>query len=195
MRAAARAVLAASLLAAAAPAAALEGNVNVFAGQKWFADTDWEPIETQPEFGLQLAFGQLRAPIHFAVDVFYAHDDATVDQPGVGTTKVEGGTTEYAVGVRKVFRRQASVHPHLGGGASLVAGDVTTESPAGRVQVDDSEFGFWVDGGVTWRLGAHLNLGVEVRYSRVKLEFGDVFLENQVPAGGFHAGALVGFGW
>jgi len=36
---------------------------------------------------------------------------------------------------------------------------------------------------------------VEVRYSRVKLEFGDVFLENQVPAGGFHAGALVGFGW
>ena len=195
MRTAARAVLAASLLAAAVPAAALEGNVNVFAGQKWFSDTDWHPIEKQPAVGIQLAFGQLRSPIHFAVDVFYAHDDATVDQAGVGTTKVEGGSTEYAIGVRKVFRRQARTHPHLGGGASLLAADITVESPAGREQADDSDFGYWIDGGVTWRLGAHFNLGVEVRYSRVQLEFGDVFLADKVPGGGFHAGALVGFGW
>ncbi|HJQ98022.1 MAG TPA: hypothetical protein VJ826_06875 [Candidatus Polarisedimenticolaceae bacterium] len=190
MRNAARAVLAASLLAAAVPAAALEGNVNVFAGQKWFSDAEWQPIETQPELGIQLAFGQLRAPIHFAVDVFHSQDESTIAE-----TRVEGSTTEYALGVRKVFRRQATMHPHLGGGASLVAGDVTAESPAARFQADDSDFGFWIDGGITWRLGGHLNLGLEVRYSRVKLEFGNIFAEDKVPGGGFHAGALVGFGW
>src|SRR5262245_10880498 len=53
------------------------GSVNVFAGQKWYSEDEWRPIETQPEIGVQLHFGQLRAPIYFAVDVFYAHDDTT----------------------------------------------------------------------------------------------------------------------
>jgi hypothetical protein len=191
MRAGGRALLiGAFLLAAAGPASALEGNAHVFVGQKWFSDNEWSPIETQPEFGIQVAFGQLRAPIYFAVDVFHAHDEKTVD-----ATRFAGGTTEYAIGVRKVFRRQASVHPHIGAGASLVAGDLSSESTAGRVAADDSDFGLWIDGGVTWRLGSHFSLGLEARYSRVKLEFGDIFQEDKVPGGGFHAGALVGLGW
>jgi hypothetical protein len=191
MRRGGRALLfGALLLAAAGPAAALEGNAHLFGGQKWFSDNEWSPVETQPELGIQVAFGQLRAPIYFAVDVFYAHDEKTVD--GVRT---EGGTTEYAIGVRKVFRRQAVMHPHLGAGASLVAGDLSSESTGGRVAADDSDFGLWIDGGVTWRLGSHFSLGLEARYSRVKLEFGDIFLEDKVPGGGFHAGALVGVGW
>jgi len=79
--------------------------------------------------------------------------------------------------------------------ANGYAGDLTVTTPSERTQADDSDFGFWIDGGVTWRLGGHLNLGVEVRYSRVKLEFGDITQEKKVPGGGFHAGALVGFGW
>jgi len=195
MRTALRALLLAAAFTAAGSAAALEGSANVFVGQKWFSETEWQPIETQPEIGVQLEFGQLRAPIYFAVDVFYAHDDATTTDPGGGETRVEGGSTEYGVGVRKVFRREAMMHPHLGAGASLVAGDLTVTTPSERTQADDSDFGFWIDGGVTWRLGGHLNHGVEVRYSRVKLEFGDITQEKKVPGGGFHAGALVGFGW
>jgi len=183
-------LIVAFLVAASGSASALEGNAHLFAGQKWFSDDEWTPIETQPELGIQVAFGQLRAPIYFAVDVFHAHDEKTEDG-----TRTEGGTTEYAIGVRKVFRRQARMHPHLGAGASLVAGDLTSESAAGRVEADDSDFGLWIDGGVTWRLGSHFSIGVEARYSRVKLEFGDIFAEDKVPGGGFHAGALVGVGW
>jgi len=147
MRTALRALLLAAAFTAAGSAAALEGSANVFVGQKWFSETEWQPIETQPEIGVQLEFGQLRAPIYFAVDVFYAHDDATTTDPGGGETRVEGGSTEYGVGVRKVFRREAMMHPHLGAGASLVAGDLTVTTPSERTQADDSDFGFWIDGG------------------------------------------------
>jgi opacity protein-like surface antigen len=197
MSRASRALLSLLLAAASAPAAvAFEGNVNLFAGQKWFADSDWEPIEEQPALGVLFAFGQLRAPIHFAIDVFKSSEEATFDTPGVGTTRVEGGTVECSIGVRKVFRRQSIAHPHLGAGATLISADLEIEDPAaGRTDVDDSAFGFWIDGGITWRLASHLNLGIEVRYSRAELELGDIFLEEKVAGGGFHAGALIGFGW
>jgi opacity protein-like surface antigen len=143
---------------------------------------------------VQVAFGQLRAPIYFAIDAFYAHQEETVEAPS-GTTRIEGGTMEYAIGVRKVFRRQGVTHPHLGAGAAIISANIETSGPSGNDQDDDTGFGYWIDGGITWRLASHLNLGVEVRYSRVKLEFGDIFLEDKVPGGGFHAGALVGFGW
>jgi hypothetical protein len=152
-------VLAASLLAAAVPAAALEGNVNVFAGRSGSRTPTGIRSRSSRPLGIQLAFGQLRSPIHFAVDVFYAHDDATVDQAGVGTTKVEGGSTEYAIGVRKVFRRQARSTPTSGAAPRFSRRIITVESPAGRAAADDSDFGYWIDGGVTWRLGAHFNLG------------------------------------
>jgi hypothetical protein len=34
-----------------------------------------------------------------------------------------------------------------------------------------------------------------VRYTRYEFEFGTIFLENELKGGGFHAGALIGYGW
>jgi opacity protein-like surface antigen len=170
--------------------------VNVFAGQKWLNKSDWEPIEKQPELGILFAFGETRAPIHFAIDVFHATDKTTTDVTGVGAVDVEGTTTEYSLGVRKFFRRHAITHPHLGGGATVASGELRLEnSGLGRIESDDSAFGLWIDGGITWRLAKHLNLGVEVRYTRYEFEFGTIFLENELKGGGFHAGALIGYGW
>ena len=192
-----RLVLAALVAALATGAFAGEGNVNLFVGQKWLDEEDWEPIEAQPELGVQLAFGPRRAPIYFALDLFYAKDDATIaDVPGLGDADVEGKTIEYCLGVRKVFRRQAVMRPHLGAGALLASGEIVVEAaPVGSSRVSDTNFGLWIEGGITWRLASHLNLGLELRYSRYKLEFGTIFLENELESGGYHAGALIGYAW
>ena len=197
MRSAGRALFAAAVLAAAVPwTAAFEGNVNVFVGQKWLNKSDWEPIEKQPELGIFFAFGETRAPIHFAIDVLHSTDEETTDVTGIGAVDVEGTTTEYSLGVRKVFRRHAITRPHLGGGATVASGELRLESSGlGRIEADDTAFGLWIDGGITWRLAKHLNLGIEVRYTRYELEFGTIFLENELKGGGFHAGALIGYGW
>ena len=197
MRSLARAAVLLVVLAAGAPgASAFEGNVNVFVGQKWLEKGDWEPIETQGELGVLLAFGETRSPIHFALDILHSEDDAMTEVEGLGAAEFQGKTTEYGVGIRKVFRRFAITHPHIGAGATFAVGEFDVVFPGlGRSQVDDTAFGWWVDGGITWRLASHFNLGVEVRYSRYALEFGNIFLANRVEGGGFHAGALVGYGW
>ena len=189
-------VLGAVLAAGATSASAFEGNVNLFLGQKWFEGADWEPIDTQREPGLLFAFGETRSPIHFALDILHSDDDATADVAGFGPVDFAGDTTEYCIGVRKVFRRFAITHPHLGAGATLATGDFEMVFPGvGRSEVDDTAFGWWIDGGVTWRLASHLNLGLEVRYSRFTFEFGNIFLADEVPGGGFHGGVLIGYGW
>ena len=55
---------------------------------------------------------------------------------------------------------------------------------------DDDGTGFWVDGGVFWRLGRRFNAGFEARVSRGEISLFDTDLE----AGGEHIGFVLGFG-
>jgi hypothetical protein len=63
------------------------------------------------------------------------------------------------------------------------------------VKNSDRGYGAWVDGGVTWRLASHLNLGFEVRYSVVSVYLGEGAAVRDVIAGGIHVGLLIGYGW
>ena len=88
MRRLALALAALALAATAAlPAhAAFEGNVNLFVGKKWLSESDWAPIDKQQEFGVLLAFAELRAPIHFAIDIVSSSDSDTFTNPTLGNT-------------------------------------------------------------------------------------------------------------
>jgi hypothetical protein len=168
-----------------------EGNLNVFAGRNWMSTGDWAPLDQPSELGLMLAFGEERAAVHFALEVFHSRDEVPGGTP-VYDALLKASTTEF--GIRKVWMGHAT-HPHLGAGADVVEAQQDRNGTSGPVSYNDRGYGVWVDGGVTWRLAGHLNLGIEARYSLVRVDLGTFSVPRDTSAGGIHLGALIGYGW
>jgi hypothetical protein len=169
------------------------GNLNLFVGEKWLDNGDWTPADEQRQFGIMLAFGEERAPVHFSLDAYLSSVDVADANPAVDTI-VSGSSTEFDIGIRKVWGEKAT-HPHVGAGACVVDVREERNGPTGLVKNSDRGYGAWVDGGVTWRLASHLNLGFEVRYSVVSVYLGEGAAVRDVIAGGIHVGLLIGYGW
>lgn len=169
------------------------GNLNVFVGQKWMTQSEWEPVAEQPELGLMLAFGEERISIHFAIDAYYSRQEADNPNPAVDT-RVKGTSGELTIGVRKVWDL-GTTRPYLGGGASIVTVREDFDGPSGPVSHDGRGYGGYFQAGVFWRIAGHLNLGLEARYSKTDADVGGTFSVHDVEAGGFHAGLLIGYGW
>lgn len=187
------AVAAVLALGAGRAEARYHGDLNLFVGQKWLTQSDWDPVAEQPELGLMLAFGDERISIHFALDAYYAKDEVDNPNPAVDA-RVKGTSGELSIGVRKLWDLGAT-RPYLGGGASIVTVREDFDGPSGPFTKDDRGYGGYFQAGVFWRLAGHLNLGIEARYCKVDVELGDPFLPQNVDAGGFHAGLLIGYGW
>jgi hypothetical protein len=169
------------------------GDLNLFVGELWLYSSDWSPVDEQPELGLMLNFGEERAPIHFAIDLFASSKTASTTDP-VASPIVKGASHEIAVGVRKVWAEHAT-RPHLGAGATAIAVSEDRNGPFGVENNEDRAYGAWVDLGVSWRLATHLNLGLETRYSWAPATVGAGANARDVNVGGIHLGLLVGFGW
>jgi len=169
------------------------GDLNLFVGQLWLQSSDWSPVDEQPELGLMLNFGEERAPIHFAVDLFASSKKVSNTAP-TGNGRVKGASHEIAVGVRKVWAEHAT-RPHLGAGAVAIAVSEELEGPFGAGTNEDRAYGAWVDLGVSWRLATHLNLGLEARYSYALATVGSGSSARDVDVGGVHLGLLIGYGW
>lgn len=194
-----RLVLLASFLACAsvAPRYALaryEGNVNLFLGEKIMSKGDWEPVDQQPEIGVAFAFGIERAPVHLAIDLFASKKSSTVDVPGLGSADVSARTREFSLGIRKVWK-PGHFRPFLGAGGCIVNVDLSVEAPGFHQSNQDNAYGVWVEGGLMWRIGEHVNLGLDARYSHADASFTRNGLPTDVAAGGVHAGLIVGYGW
>lgn len=169
------------------------GDLNLFVGQLWLNKGHWSPVDEQPELGLMLNFGEERAPIHFAIDVF-ASSKAVSNTYPAGNGRVKGTSREIAIGVRKVWD-QNPTRPHLGAGATAISVSQDLDGPFGFVTNEDRAYGAWVDLGVSWRLASHLNLGIETRYSYALATVGSGSSGREVTAGGIHLGLLIGYGW
>ena len=170
------------------------GDLNLFVGQKWFQQADWAPVAEQPQLGLMLSFGEERAPVHFSLDVLYSKDEADFVDPVLGPARKEGSSLEYAIGVRKIWRNWVTC-PHLGGGADIVTARHNTITAAGSDKREDRGYGAWIEAGLSWRIAGHFNLGIDARYTRVDVDLGTQYVSDDAPAGGFHAGLLLGYGW
>lgn len=194
LRVAPLAIAVAVLLCVAPDAQArYRGNLNLFVGEKWMNSGDWEPLDNSFELGLALAFGEERAAVHFAMDLFLANDEVSGGTaPSGALAKVS--SAEFGLGVRKVWIRGAT-RPHLGAGADVVQVREDRGGTTGTVTNSDRGYGVWVDAGVTWRLARHLNLGIEARYSSARVDLGSNFVPRDVAGGGIHLGALIGYGW
>lgn len=182
--------VAALLLASPALAA---GDVNFTYGWRSLGDDSWEPVEDQESLGLTVDFGGETWPINIAIGYFESSDKATrVTVPLLGDVDQEGELSEWSVGIQKVWGLKGRVRPFLGGGLTQVDAKTTFDSTLGDVDDSDSSTGFYLDGGLMFRVAGPLNLGLHGRL----VEGTDVTLfEVDGDADYYEIGFLIGFGW
>ncbi len=169
------------------PRAFAAGNMNFFLGSKALDENDWEPVESQGEFGIMIDFGGESWPVHLAVDLMVSATEETV-----GWFDYKGATTELDIGIRKPFDI-GNMHPFVGGGIGFMSGAYEV---GGIGECDGSGTGFWADAGIYWTLGTSFNLGFDARVSSADAEFtctggGTV----DVDVGGGHFGLILGYHW
>ena len=176
-----------AVLTLAAPAGAVAGewtgDMNFLLGQKVVNKTDWEPVENQDEFGVELSWGKRSWPIQIATDILGSYKEDR-------DAGIKGKTSEFGIGIRKIWGN-GHVHPYFGGGAGFVYGGAELNFSGIIVKDSDTSAGAWAGGGVFWRLGPRFNLGLAARYSQAKVTLFDSDLE----AGGYHGGLILGWGW
>lgn len=162
------------------------GNINFTLGAKALDDDDWEPVEDQGEFGINVDFRQKDWPVNIAVALNGAGSEDTIE--GVD---VESVTSELRFGVKKIWEPNETMRPFLGGGFALATGDLQLEYLGDKISDDDSGLGVWLEGGVYWTVGGAFNLGFDIGYSTAEVTLFGV----DVDAGGGHAGLLMGYHW
>ncbi len=163
------------------------GNVNVFLGQKTLDKDDWEPAEKQGEFGIEVDLRPKDWPISIAIDLMGAAGEGDV-----GPITFKSKTSEFNIGVRKIWEGPAPVRPFIGGGLSFMRAEAEVSIPGiGSDTESDTGAGIWLGGGVYFTLGEHFNLGLELKYSKADVTIAGV----DVDAGGTHFGLLAGYHW
>ena len=159
------------------------GDVNFILGQKLLNQEDWEPVEAQDEFGVEVSWGKKGWPIQIATDLFGSYKEDN-------NAGITGKTSEFGIGIRKIWGH-GHVHPYIGGGAAFIYGGAELDFSGIVVKDSDTSPGAWAGGGVFWRLGSRFNLGLAARYSKATVTLFDSDLE----AGGYEGGLILGWGW
>ena len=165
------------------PAGGWTGDANFIFGQKVLDESDWQPVENQDLFGLEVSWGEKSWPIQIATDLFGSYKEDSFEG-------ITAKTSEFGMGVRKIWG-QRHVHPYLGAGAAIVYGAAELDFSGIIVKDSDTSTGAWAGGGVFWRLGSRFNLGLAARYSRSKVTLFDTDME----AGGYEGGLILRWGW
>ena len=171
------------------------GNVNVFLGAKMLDKDDWEPVDEQFEAGVLIDFKQKSWPVSIAIDFLRSSDEEDVSFAvlnfGTFSFNLEGNTTEFNLGVRKIWDNLTMVHPFVGGCLAVINAEVKGTALGVSASDDDTGVGVWLEGGAYVTLSEHFNIGAEARWSKAEVTLFNVDGE----AGGFHIGALLGFRW
>ena len=168
------------------------GNFNLRVGAKFLGGGDWSPVDDHTLWGLHFDFRRPHWPLNLVLDVSYSFDEADrrVHLAGIGPERqeVEGRTFEWNLGVRKIWEDHRHLRPYVGFGPAVIWAEQRTDATVAAAKKDDTGLGFWLGGGLYATLYDRLNLGLDLRYSYAKVD-----LFEDVNAGGFQAGMLVGY--
>jgi opacity protein-like surface antigen len=151
-------------------------HVNLFAylGSKNLNNNDWGTNDRQTAAGVSFDVQPPGSPLCLVVEGVLAGD--THD---TGILETKSTTGEYAIGVRNYWNFGERWSLYGGLGPELVAGRieisgirVTAPFTLQSVETSDSDtgVGFWVGSGVLYHPTSKLHVGVNVRYSKGKIE-------------------------
>ncbi len=168
-----------------APSARAEGNANFVLGERWMSNSsDWEPFDDQTLAGVTVDFGVANWPIHLEAGV-----QGSTKTVSTEFGDVTGSVSELYFGVNKTWNLGGGQpHPFVGGGIS----SATAKLEFGDVSVDDTSAGFYVHGGVFWRLGPRFNIGLDLRVlSGTSMSIQGLEFDSNST----QAGLVLGWGW
>ncbi|MFQ5431007.1 MAG: hypothetical protein ACE5EN_00710 [Nitrospinota bacterium] len=135
------------------------GNVNFQLGARTMADkTDWEPLEDQTMFGINVDFGKESWIVRPVIGFSGSKKEDTI----LGGIAVTGRTSEFSIGVLKDWE-VGPMHPFLSAGLSSIRAEVEAASGGIAVSDSDNSSGLFLDAGIYWRLGKSFNLGFDLR--------------------------------
>ncbi|MDD5712747.1 MAG: hypothetical protein PHY31_08325, partial [Smithellaceae bacterium] len=102
------------------------GNLNLLLGTKGLDEDDWRPVDQQGEVGLECDFRHTSWPISIAVDLLGAvgRDDKVVSG---NTVYVDSRTSEFSLGIKKIWDDHPSARPFVAGGLSFVRAEYKTQ--------------------------------------------------------------------
>lgn len=166
------------------------GNVNFTLGAKSLDEDDWEPIEDQGEIGIHLDLRTTNWPVSIYLAFLASYGDDTTRIDGF-RADVEGRTSEFRFGVRKIWEPTTNMRPYFGGGLALVTAEIEVSAFGEKLDDSDSALGFWLGGGIYWTLGEHFNIGLDIAWSKAEV----TLFDTDGEAGGGHAGLLLGYHW
>lgn len=187
-------VLLFALLAVSASASA-ETNVNFFLGQKLLDGDDWAPAEDQMQFGLLVDHAVAKGAINLAFDVLFARGEGRGDIGNGQEGDIKSKTSEFDVGVRKIFKVFDNMRPYVGGGIGFLTAERCAPEPPQRpfeVCRSDATLGFWINTGFYFTIAKNVNIGVDGRISAGSVTLGGA---EEFKAGGPQYGLIVGYHW
>jgi len=161
------------------------GHIGGFFGLKIMNSSDWPDMDNHYAMGIMFDIKKDSWPISIAVDFIdtggkYEHD---------GMTDL-GHTTEFQLGVRKIFMRQDSkIQPYIGGGVSFMYAQQEYEINNITTTEDDGDVGPWLGAGMYYEITSSFVLGLDVRYSYGKV----TLFDKERNAGGLFTGVTAGY--
>jgi len=164
----------------------LSGHINGYIGMKFMDSSDWgDHLDTHFSMGFISDIKKDSWPISIALDLVDTGDKHEHD----GMEDL-GHTTEYQLGIRKIFMNQHSkIQPYIGGGVSFMYAEQEFEENNITMKQDDRDVGGWLGAGMYYEISPKFVLGLDVRYSH-----GEVILfDKERDAGGIHTGVTGGF--
>jgi opacity protein-like surface antigen len=187
-----------SLFIFAQSALCVTGNVSGYLGFRALDKGEWEPVETQLQFGTLFDITPDNWPVSIAVDLLVSvgvEEDEFVDGSRTGTAgfaDITGSVIELDVGVRKIFNTGSGFTPYVGGGLAFASATYEIDYFSAATQDgDDSGVGIWIGAGFYLPLTNHFHLGFDARVSTVEV----TLFNRDVDAGGLQLGFLVGYHW
>ena len=161
------------------------GHIGGFIGLKTLNSSDWPDIDTHNALGIMFDIKKDSWPISIALDIL----DTGGKNEHDGMEDL-GHTTEFQLGVRKIFMKQDSkIQPYVGGGVSFMYAEQEYEVNNITTTQDDRDVGGWLGAGMYYEITPKFVLGLDVRYSYGKV----TLFDKELDAGGIFAGVTGGY--
>jgi outer membrane protein with beta-barrel domain len=159
------------------------GNANFIVGGRTLEKGEWDPLQDQTFFGVNVDFGKERWPVQLEAGTSGSRKDKTFFGQDLTLT-----VSELSFGVLRRWSTGKNIRLYMGGGLTNITAKIEV---SGR-SADDSSLGLYGHGGIYWRLGRRFNIGVDARLVRAT--------DINFPGGSTNAnydqlGVLAGWGW
>lgn len=172
------AVLIAALAAAPLPSFAAGANITGTVGFRQLSN-DWSPTDTHAIGGVLADFSFWEAPLHLELGLRDSSDSA--DSNG---DRLKLNVADFMAGL-SVIPDYGYVRPYFSFGLAVVQAEATLN---GDRQTDSSP-GYYIGGGVLWRLTPNFDLGIDARY------IGGTSVFNNQDVDNYTVAMRIGYGW